>query len=348
MLLLSFFPSLVFSVSQITGIKSSPYPSISSGGEYVFFQCVFSGFNQTAIVYDNEQSKDNDILLLYCLFDRIFCESAAFSINCAQINSNFTCNALTNCGNTDKNNGAFYYQTAQLNIDFESPLFEYLTVYNCKCYSKLMNLRSHTDGNNDLHLSESNITSCYSNYNRYGILYLDDHTPHITHCSFAENLAPCIIDIEDAEVSYQYEPQGTITYCNFVRNNVNESGVICSLRLSLLIDYCIMIDNQLPSGDYLVTNVWADSLIYITNSKIQSKKLLDANGAWMVIIDNTNTIIGNNKPTTYAYTFYATHGCHADIPLSTPAKTKIQYTHAYIHPQYHNKIKKQLYMIQVF
>ena len=109
-----------------------------------------------------------------------------------------------------------------------------------------------------------------------------------------------------------------------------------------------MIDNQLPSGDYLVTNVWADSLIYITNSKIQSKKLLDANGAWMVIIDNTNTIIGNNKPTTYAYTFYATHGCHADIPLNTPAKTKIQYTHAYIHPQYHNKIKKQLYMIQVF
>ena len=374
MFLSAFFPIFAFSVSPITGIKSSPYPSISSGGEYVFFQCVFSGFDQTAIVYNNEQSADNNIQLLHCLFDGIDCESAAFSINCAQINSKFTCNALTNCGNTDKNNGAFYYRTTQRNSVYESPLFEYLTVYNCKCYSKLMNNIGPTSGNNNyFRLSESNITSCFSNHQQYGNLYLGDHTPFITHCSFADNFGcDCIVFIEEAEADYKSEPQGTITYCNFVRNrmlstNAYKYGVICTQRFqNLLVDYCIIMDNQLPpgrGGDYLVANLASSTYLYVTNSKIQTNyHYYIENTGGEIIIDSTNTVIGNNKPTTYAYTFYATHGCHADYPLNTPEKTKPPptiaiteisaqtpistpyHTHAYIQPRYRNKILKKIYI----
>ena len=326
---MSFFLFLFHSVQSIIedGHHDRQY-NIPSESEYIFFQCVFSGFHQSAIYYNNEESENCNLKTLCCLFDGIKCQASALYINCDKINSQFRFNAITNCGLRTNNlhSGCFYYRTIQRNPT-DSPLFEYLTIYKCESHEKLMNLIGPLEGdNNYFFLSESNITGSY-NYD-YGLLYMGNHIPFIKHCSFAHNTGVIsLIYVEDSVIS-SFVGDKNIQKCNLVHNKISQFGVICTDRFqNLLVDECIIMNNQLPRDKYnkydlLVACRASYTYLNVRNSQIQVNTHWNSdNAGGNVDIDNTNKV-GDYGATTYAFTFYATHGCTADIPYITPERTK--------------------------
>ena len=286
----------------------------------LFFHCVFSRFNSPAIKYENINVGENIHLEVYwCLFDLIQCSSSAFQISCQQIKSDFSWNAITNCGSQggDTTSGAFSFQTTEANSEEIYPVMKYFTIYKTISDEKLMDFVGPIGNEQAFSFSYCNITSC--NCNQGGILNTCDFKPTIEYCSFSDNYGKeSIVHVECSTLTNYRNATGTIYLCNFVKNKIDTYGVIDTyLFYTLNIESCIIVENTLPKG-YIVANRYSGTFLFVKNSQVQSQNQNTDYSGGRVYWEN-NIVV--TITSTYGYTFYATFGCHADIPYLTPERT---------------------------
>ena len=316
---------IFFFLSKITLSQQEKYKTfrqqynIPRGEDYSFEQCIFTGFNAASILYTLNQ--EITIQIYRCHFNEIHASGSAFNFNCISVKANISLVAITNCGSSSVRAGAFYIRTTSRNNDNNLPVLQYVTLANCNSNNRLMEFTGPSSNDNeDLRLLDSNFSMCVND--DYGMLYFGDYSTKMDRCSFANNQARVsAIFVEESPNGLASE-KSTFSYCNFVYNIVREYGVICTQRFPLLtIDYCVFMKNTLPkaaysSTEFLVAALEYGTTIHLQNSVVQTMGNYNAvhgGAGGNIYITVNNTEIGSKTVPTYAYTYFSTFGCHADI-----------------------------------